>query len=388
MYSSWVEISKSAILHNLAQYKKIVSRGIEIMPIVKSNAYGHGMVEIARLVAPKVKWLGVVSLGEAIELRKNNIRKRIFVLSYIQGQLARRSHEFTSGVGEGIKQNIDLPVYDLNTAKVISRAAKKLKKTAKVHIKIDTGVSRVGVLPKEAVKFIQQVKKLPNLKIEGLYSHFAASEENQKYTQKQLADFNQVLAKLDFEIPFKHFACSAATLVEPASHFNLIRLGLSLYGLWPSPLAKRIALRQYPWLKLKPALTWKTRIIQVKDIPAGTKVGYGCTHTTKKKTKMAVLGVGYWEGYDRHLSNPPSTSFRRAGKGQVVIKNKKCPVIGRVCMNLFMVDVSQVKGVKAGDEVVLLGEEVSAEEIAEKIGTINYEVITQINPVLERRYLK
>jgi len=377
MYQSWVEISKSAILHNLSQYQRIVGKSVDIIPIVKSNAYGHGMIEMAKLIAPKVKWLGVVSLGEALELRQNNIRKRIFVLSYTFGGANPESHLLE----QGIKQNIDLPVYDLETAKRISNKAAKLKKIAKIHVKVDTGASRVGLLAKQANNFIKQVSRLPNLKIEGIYSHFAASEENQKYTQKQLANFNQVLAQLDKEgikIPFKHFACSAATLVEPASHFNLIRLGLSLYGLWSSPLAKRIALRQYPWLKLKSALTWKTRIIQVKDIPAGTKVGYGCTHTTKKKTKMAVLGVGYWEGYDRHLSNA----------GEVIIKNKKRPVIGRVCMNLTMVDVSQVKGVKAGDEVVLLGQGMTAEEMAEKIGTINYEVITRINSVLERRYLK
>lgn len=378
MYNSWLEISKSAILHNLSQFQKIVGKSVEIMPIVKSNAYGHGMIGVAKLVAPKVRWLGAVSLDEALELRKNKIKKRIFVLSYaLEGAISKsRLQE------EGIRQNIDLPVYDLEYAKVISKEAKKQKnKKARVHIKIDTGASRVGVLTKEAVKFIQQVNKLPNIKIEGVYSHFAASEENQSYTKKQLRSFNQVLAKLEklgIKIPYKHFACSAATLVEPKAYFNLIRLGLSLYGLWPSKLAKKIALRKYPWLKLKPALSWKTKIIQVKEIPAGTKVGYGCTYTAKKKIKLAVLPVGYWEGYDRHLSN----------RGEVIIKNKRCPVIGRVCMNLTMIDVSRVKNVKAGDEVVLLSRGVPAEELAEKIGTINYEVVTRINPILPRIYIK
>ncbi|MFA6254531.1 MAG: alanine racemase [Patescibacteria group bacterium] len=389
MYSSWVEISKSAISYNLAQYQRIVGSKVAVMPIVKSNAYGHGMIQIAKLVSAKVKWLGVVNLGEALALRQNKIKNRIFVLSYCQSELLE----------EGIRQNIDLPVYDLAMAKLISKKTRNQKinpfdyrsglmvsevesiKKTKVHIKIDTGASRVGVLPKDAVNFIRQVCQLPNLKVEGIYSHFAASEENPKYTKWQLNNFNQVLANLKKEginIPYKHFACSAAALVEPKSYFNLIRLGLGLYGLWPSNLAKKIAIKKYPWLKLKPALSWKTKIIQVKEISKDTKIGYGCTFIAKKKMKIAVLPVGYWEGYDRHLSN----------QGEVIIKNKKCPVIGRVCMNLTMVDVSLVKDVKIGDEVVLLGGGVPAEELAEKIRTINYEVVTRINPILERRYLK
>ena len=371
MYNSWVEISRSAILYNLAQFQKITGKKVEIMPIVKSNAYGHGMIETAKLISSKVKWLGVVSLGEAIELRKNKIKNRIFVLSYAQSRYLE----------QGIRQNIDLPVYDLAYAKLISKISKKVKKIAKVHIKIDTGTSRVGVLAKDAVKFIQQVNKLPNLKIQGVWSHFAASEENQKYTQLQLNNFNKILdqlEKLKINIPTKHFSCSAAALTQPQAHFDLVRLGLSLYGLWPSALAKRIALKKYPWLKLKPALNWKTKVLQVKNISKGTKVSYGCAYTAKKKMKIAVIAVGYWEGFDRHLSN----------KGEVIISGQRCKVIGRVCMNLTIVDVSKVKNVKSGDEVTLIGKKITAEEIAEKINTINYEIVTQINPELPRIYIK
>lgn len=371
MYQSFVEISKSAILYNLKQYQKIVGKSVEVMPIVKSNAYGHGMVEIAKIVSPKVGWIGVVSLGEALELRKNKIPKKIFVLSYCQKNLLE----------EGIKKKVSLPVYDLDYAKLISRTAKKIHQNALVHVKIDTGTSRVGILPSEAIDFAKKINKLPNLKIEGIFSHFAASEENKDYTKKQLDDFKEVLLNLEkagIKIFYRHFGCSAASLVEPNSHFNMIRLGLGLYGLWPSEMAEKIALTKYPWLKLQPALTWKTKIIQVKELPKGTKVGYGCSYVAKKKIKMAVLAVGYFEGYDRHLSN----------LGEVVVKNKKCPVIGRVCMNLTMVDVSKVKNAKPGDEVVLLGRGVTAEDLAKKIGTINYEVVTQINPMLPRIYLK
>lgn len=370
--NSWVEISRSAILHNLAQYQRMIGKSVAVMPIVKSNAYGHGLIEIAKLVSPKVKWLGVVNLSEALQLRQNKIKNRIFVLSYCESDLLE----------QGIRLNIDLPVYSLVDAKLISQAAKKQRnKKVKIHIKIDTGTSRVGVAVNEAVSFVKKVKQLPNLEIVGLYSHFAAVEENHKYTKWQLHNFNKVLTDLNKEgikIPYQHFACSAAVLAEPKSHFNLIRLGLGLYGLWPSPLIKRIAIKRYPWLKLKPTLTWKTKIVQVKEISKNTKVGYGCSFIAKRKMKIAILPVGYFEGYDRHLSN----------SGKVIIKNKKCRLVGRVCMNLTMVDVSLVRNVKVGDEVVLLGRGVTAEELAQKIGTINYEMVTRINPLLPRIYLK
>lgn len=368
MYNSWVEISKSAILHNLKSFQRIVGNHVEIMPVIKSNAYGHGMIEVAKLVSPKIKWLGVASLGEALELRKNKVNKEILVLSYAQ----------SSFLNEGIKNNISLPVYDLAYAKFISASAGKIKKLAKIHIKVDTGATRVGVLSKEAFRFIQLVKALPNLRVQGIYSHFASSEEHEAYTTHQLKNFKQVIHQIEYKVPYIHMGCSAATLVKPEAHFNMIRLGLSLYGLWPSEHAKKIAVKAYPWLKLKPALTWKTKIIQVKDLPSGTKIGYGGTYTTQKQTKMAVIAVGYWEGYDRHLSN----------KGEVLIKGIKCKILGRVSMNISMVDVSKVKNVKTGDEVILLGRGVTAEELAGKIGTINYEVVTRINSELPRIFVK
>lgn len=371
MYNSWVEISKSAIVYNLKQYQRLVGKNIQVMPVVKSNAYGHGMVDVAKIVSPYVKWIGVVSLGEAIELRRQGIKKKIFVLTYAQSRY----------LAKGIKEDISLPVYDLDYAKLISSLAKKNKKIAKVHIKIDTGATRVGVLLPDALQFVKAINQLPNLKIEGIYSHFAASEENESYTTKQLNIFKKVLADLkkeNIEIPVIHFGCSAASLVKEDARFDMIRLGVSLYGLWPSEKAKKIVQSKHKWFNLKPALTWKTKIAQVKEVPKGTKVGYGCTYTAKKKMKIAVMTVGYWEGYDRHLSN----------SGEVIVKDKRCKIVGRVCMNITMIDVTNVKNVKAGDEVVLLGKKNTADEMAEKIGTINYEVVTRINPVLQRRYLK
>lgn len=372
MYASWVEISKSNLLHNLAQYKKLVGKTAEVMPIIKSNAYGHGMVEVAKIISPKTNWIGVASLGEALELRRAGIKKNIFVLAYSHQDLLK----------EGIKKGVALPVYDLKYAQELSKIARGLKKNVKVHVKIDTGTSRIGVMPKDAVKFIRQIISLPYIQLDGIWSHFAASEEDPKFTVEQLRIFRDVLKKLNdagITAPYYHFACTAATISIPDSRYNLARLGIGLYGLWPSESTKKIAQKK---ISLKPVMTWKSRVIQVKELSKGTKVSYGCTYTAKKKMKMAVVAAGYWEGYDRKLSN----------SGEVLIGGERCPIIGRICMNIMMVDVSKVKSVKGGTEVVLLGrqkdEEVTAEEIADKVGTINYEVVTKVNPLLERKIVE
>ncbi|MDD2807761.1 MAG: alanine racemase [Patescibacteria group bacterium] len=367
MYLSWVEISRSAILHNLRLFKRLVGNNVEVMPIIKSNAYGHGSAEVATIISNEVNWLGVVDLSEALFLRRMKIKNNILALSYVENDLLK----------QGIKAKIDLPIYDFETAQQINRLAGKLKQLAKVHIKIDTGAARIGILPKETVSFVRKVSGLSNLKIRGIYSHFSAAEENEKYTKFQVNIFRSILVELKknkINIPLKHFACSAATLVRPESHFNLVRLGLVLYGLWPSDQIRKKIMRKHPNFKLQPALEWKTKIIQVKEIPVGSKIGYGCTYTAGKKMKLAIIGVGYWEGYDRKLSN----------QGVVIIKNIKCPIVGRICMNLSMADVTKVKNVKPGDEVILLGGGESADQMAKKNGTINYEVVTRINPILTR----
>ncbi|MAF25619.1 alanine racemase [bacterium] len=376
MYASWVEVSRSAILNNLKEYQRVVGPEVQVMPILKSNAYGHGMVEVAKLVSSKVNIIGVVSLGEALELRARGVRKPIFVLSYAPSELLKKA----------VTQKIELPVYSLKFAQEISRLSKKSGRQVKVHLKIDTGTSRLGVLSKNALEFVRSVSNLPGLKIEGIWSHFAASEDNQNFTRRQILSFNNLLNQLDLSGTKIHFACSAAILTQPESRFSMVRLGIGLYGLWPSVQAKKISDKAGHKLRLKPALNWKTNIVQIKSLPAGTKVGYGSTYITKKKTVMAVLPVGYWEGYDRRLSN----------KSDVLVRGKRCSVLGRICMNLTMVDVSKVTGVKVKDEVVLLGKqahgatrgEVSTEELADHIGTINYEVVTRINPLLPRVYVK
>ncbi len=373
MYTSWVEISKSAILHNLQQYKNIVGSA-SVMPIVKSNAYGHGMIEIAKLVSDQVDWIGVVSLGEALELRRQGIDTRIFILTYAPSDF----------IEEGVKQSIAFPVYDYNYAKKLSEAAVTYGMDVKVHLKLDTGTTRVGVLPGDFVSFAKQVAALPGIVVEGIYSHFAASEDDYAFTKKQASIFRETgeaLRAEGLDITHMHIACSAAMISLDDSIFTMTRLGLSLYGLWPSSVTHKAALSKYPDMSLIPALSWKTNVLQVKDIKKGTKIGYGCTYEAESDMTIAIVAVGYWEGYRRGLSN----------KSDVLIGGKRSKVLGVICMNIMMVDVTN-NSVSPGDEVTLLGvqgsEEITAEELADLLGTINYEVVTQINPLLERRYVK
>ncbi len=359
--SSEVLISKSALIHNLRAYRRAIG-GAQIMSVVKSNAYGHGMLEVGKTVEKDTDWFATASGVEAIELRKAGIKKSILVMSFYSDK----------EILELVKRNISLVVYDLKLARLISAVAKKLKKTATIHLKIDTGASRVGIMPTELARFVDQLVRLPNLKIEGVFSHFAASEEDLEFTKHQNHLFDNVIEELEWRgiTPIRHIACTAAGIVAPGSRHDLVRLGIGLYGLWPSLEAKKQAK-----FELKPALSWQTQVIQVKTLAKGAFVGYGLTYKTKRATKLAVLPVGYYDGYDRKLGN----------QGEVFIGGKRCKVLGRVCMNLIMVDVTDIKNVKASDRVELIGKTITADELAKKIGTINYEVVSRINPLIPRR---
>ncbi|MBU1036930.1 alanine racemase [Patescibacteria group bacterium] len=370
--NSWLEIESSAIRHNLQIFRKIIGSKVCLMAVVKSNAYGHGFFEVAKICdkTKEVDWLGVANLEEALELRNKNIKKPILVLSYYD--LNRKQFK------EAIKKGISLTVYDLRQLKFINKIAEGLNKRAKIHFKVDTGTSRIGLPVNKVLSFIRDAQSYKKINIKGLFTHYATAEEvNQKFTIKQTQIFYQLIQKLEKHhifIPLKHTACSAATLLDKMYHFDLIRLGISLYGLWSLENGKAIK-KGY---NLKPALTWKTKIIQVKNISPGQTIGYGRTFKSAKKMKLVILPIGYWEGYDRHLSN----------KGEVLIHGQRCKVRGRVCMNLTMVEVDNIKNVKVGDEVVLLGKQgsevISAEELANKVGTINYEIVTRINPLIPR----
>ncbi len=363
---TWLEINQKNLQHNLQQFKNIAASSA-IWPVVKSNSYGHGLAEIVSLLDkdPNVVGLAVVNLAEALAV-KNLSSKPIMVLSYFEQDEEKLKN---------LSLNISLPVYTLAQAEYLDDLAKSCAKKFTVNIKIDTGTGRLGFALSEAESVIKQILAKENLQVNSIFSHFAESEaENTDFTKQQLADFQTLTAK--FPQIKKHMACSAATVNQAESRADLIRLGLSLYGLWPSEATKYQG--YLAKLCLKPILAWKTKIIQVKKILAGQTIGYNRTYTCSEDCQLAVLPVGYNEGYPRSLSN----------KSFVLLQGKKYSVRGNICMNLMMVELPLGLDVKEGEVVTLLGQdgdsEISAEELATMSGTINYEIVTRINANLPR----
>jgi alanine racemase len=370
MSSSQVLVDLSAIEHNYQEYKKLLGAQTPIMAVVKSNAYGHGMIEVARFLDQKVDLLAVVSLDEALSLLKAGITCRIFILSFWGAT------DLANIPLDKISQ-LSFPVYNLEMIKTLDNYGQKIQRKIRVHLKVDTGAGRVGVLATEAFALAAELKSKSNLDWQGVYSHFASSEENLEYTILQLNKFKDLKIQLDelkTDLQY-HIACSAASLVlQDLGVFSMTRLGISLYGLWPDKSLKPHFGHK---IDLKPALAWQTKLIHIKKIPAGSYVGYGNSHQVKRETVLGVLPVGYWDGYDRRLSN----------KGEVIIGGVPCPILGRICMNLTMVDLTDLPSVDYHDDVILLGAGQSAEQLADKIGTINYEMVTRINPLIERKYV-
>lgn len=340
------------------------------MAIVKANAYGHGLILVARVLEQKVDWFGVTSLEEGLHLRKQGIKLPILVLGYIP----------LSYLEQAIKEDLSFAVYNRSVIKKAEQIAKNWSKKVKIHLKIETGLNRQGIRVNEVLSFVGLVKKCPSVLLEGVYTHFANIEDtlDPSFAMEQLRSFRQVTKMVEsakMKIPFKHTACSAAIILFPQTHFDMVRLGISLYGLWPSKEVKMAAKEN---LNLEPVLAWKTKVIQLKQIKKGESVGYGRTWWASRVTKIAVLPVGYFDGYDRKLSN----------SGRVLVGGKFAPVVGRVCMNMIMVDITKIPNVSLEDEVVLLGRqgknEITTEELAEKVGTINYEFVSRINLTLPR----
>ena len=375
---AWVEVNVRAIEHNTRRLTEIARSGVELMAMVKANAYGHGAVEVSRAARRGgATWLGVVSIGEGIELRRANIDAPILVLGATPPAWARA----------GVENKLALAVFSIDTAQAISNAARELGTRARVHIKIDTGMTRLGVMPEQAVEFAGAVRDLGDVEIEGIFTHFAMADSpdafdvegwGDKYTQQQLVRFRDVIDAFEragIRVRFRHAANSPATVNRSEARLNLVRSGILIYGLDPSDEAPRPP-------DFIPALSFKTQVASVKSVPAGTFVGYGCTFRTERASRIAVLMVGYADGFRRALSN----------RGAVLVRGKRAPVVGRVCMDMTMIDVTDIAGVQPGDEVVLIGiqgtEGIRAEEVARNQGTNNYETVTTISARVERRYIK
>ena len=366
---TWVEIDANAFNHNIAQYKNIVHPAL-LAVVIKSNAYGHGMHHIAALAEENrnVDYLCTVSLSEAISLRVNGIKKPILVLSILDDDLEK-----------ACIYNVDLVLYDMHTAHLLNRIGISRNQTRNVHIKVDTGLSRLGIAAHHAFDFIQELKKLPHLTVQGIFTHFAESEKSdQTFTNQQIKNFEKLIEtveKAEISIPLKHTSCSAAITANSNSHFTMARVGIGAYGLWPSEDNKKVTQTQHIYFSLKPVLQWKTKIILIKEVPAGSFVGYDRTHCVHHTTRIATLPVGYWDGYDRKLSN----------NSYVIINNTLARVVGRIAMNLMMVDVTNVDA-HVGDKVILLGNHatITADALAARCDTINYEFVTRINPMIPR----
>jgi alanine racemase len=328
---------------------------------------------VAGVISDKVDWLGVDSISEALKLRQVAIKKPILVLGYTE----------LADLREAVKNNISLTVYNKETIEKLGKIPiHNPNLNPKIHIKIETGTSRQGVSENEILEFIKFVKQFPSIEVQGLSTHYANIEDttDSSFAKSQLETFSRVAEILKKEglLPLRHTACSAATILFPETRFEMVRLGISMYGLWSSKETKAVAKNKNLELELKPVLTWKTIVAQIKNIPAGTSVGYGLTERVSRDSKIAILPIGYYDGYDRKLSSI----------GSVLVRGKRCKILGRVCMNMIIIDVTDVEKVELEDEVVLLGrqgrEEVSVEDLAQKIGTINYEVVTRINPYILR----
>lgn len=361
----WAEIDLGAIAHNLRQIKKLLAPVTKLCVVVKANAYGHGAVAVANTADEAgADFLAVAVLGEALELRNAGITTPILVLGPIPSAHARLA----------VREDLSQTVYSYETARRCSQAARELDKKARLHIKVDTGMSRLGIAPSALADFLQFVAKLPGLEIEGIYSHLAAADADNDFTVKQIQTFTGAveLSRPFFAArpPLLHLCNSAGTLAYPGAHFDMVRAGLAVYGLWPaSGLAGTIPLR--------PALKLKAAVSQVRQLPAGAPVGYGCGYKMPRDGSIATIPIGYADGWDRGLSN----------RGQVTIAGRAAPIAGRVCMDQSMVDVTGLPPVSAGDEALLLGgEDCPVESIAAILGTINYEIVSRISPRVPRIY--
>jgi alanine racemase len=360
---TWVEIDVEATAHNVRRIRETIGPQVRLMAVIKADAYGHGASRIARVVLSNgAEWLGVASLNEAITLRDAGIAAPVLVLGFSPAWSARQA----------LLNEVAVTIYHPEIAHAFNRAAAELGRCARVHIKVDTGMGRLGLLPPEVLPFLRQIQSLSHLQVEGIFTHFSVADstdaQHREHTDTQFSRFRALLAELEsagLRPPLVHCANSAAILTRPETHFDMVRLGIALHGLDPSA--------EVPCPPdFRAALSFKTTVAQVKRYPPGTPISYGNTYWTEHEQRIAVIPVGYADG------------FRRAPHhwGEVLVRGRRAPVVGRVTMDQTMIDVTHIPGVRMGDEVVLIGrqgeDEITAEEVAERLGTINYEVVSGI----------
>jgi len=369
---NWLEIDSGAIKRNIDTIRKLAGKR-QIAVALKANAYGHGLAEIISILLEykkaDIQYIALHSLEEAILARKFGWNRKILIVGYIA----------LNDLSAIFDYNLEPTVYNIQTISKLGKLGEKLKKPVYIHLKIETGTNRQGIEPGKIKKAVEVIKKYSRLKLKAVSTHFANIEDTtvHSFAESQLSNFNEAVAnikKTGLKPELLHTASSAALLLFEKTKFDLVRPGIAFYGLWPSKetyLSYRLQGRSNKILK--PALSWFTRIIQIKDILPNSFIGYGCSFRTTSRTKLAVLPVGYYDGYDRSLSN----------LAHVLIKGKRAPVRGRICMNLMMVDITDIPGIKLEDPVTLIGksdeESISAELLAGLANTVNYEIVSRIN---------
>lgn len=366
------EIDLDAVAYNIRNIRERVNKNSKIMGIVKADAYGHGAVEVSKvLLYNGADWLGVAMIDEAIQLRQNNIMVPILILGYT----------LETKIDDVVRYDIIQTVFSYDMAKLVSDAAVKQNKIAKIHIKVDTGMGRIGFMPDENIgDEVLKISKLPNIEINGIFTHFSTSDETDKsFTRLQIERFKYAIDEIEkrgINLPVKHCANSAAIMDLEDLGFNMVRAGVILYGMYPSLDVKKEN------LSLKPVMSIKTHISYVKNVGVGVPLSYGRTYYTDKESVIATVPVGYADGYIRRMQKG----------GRVIVNGHYAPIVGRVCMDQFMIDVTNIPDVKPGDDVILMGSDgnisITADEIAKVLDTINYEVVCMIGKRVPREYIK
>ncbi len=364
---TWAEIDLGAIRRNLKNIRGLVEKDVAVMAVVKANAYGHGLCPISRVLAEEgVDYLGVATVDEALTLRFSGVESPVLVLGSVLDEEARAA----------VSQDITLTLCDQGLLDILVDLAKKKGLRPKVHIKVDTGMGRIGVWHEEALDFIKKTHAVKEIDIEGVYTHFSSAGRDKAVTRAQINAFEGIISgmeKAGIDVRYKHAANSIAIVDWKKSHLNIVRTGILLYGVYPKESFKKE-------FELKPVMSLKTKIVHLKDTPPGRSISYGRTYTTQKQTKIATIPIGYADGYGRILSN----------KAEALIKGQHVKVVGMVTMDQTLLDVGNVGGVRVGDEVVLIGKqghaEIHIEKIAKLAGTIPYEILSSITDRVPRVY--
>lgn len=368
----WTEINLDNLAHNIKEVRRITKKEALVTAIVKANAYGHGSIEASKVFLENgADRLAVATLSEGVELRRASIKAPILILGFTP----ENQHNIA------VENDITETIYSLESAEKLSKIANRLNKKGKIHIKVDSGMGRIGFRAEESsIDDIEKIYRLPNIEIEGIFTHFAKADEvDKEYTKEQYENYKWVIDRLkdrNINIPIKHVSNSAATIDLPEYNLNMVRGGIMIYGLYPS---KDVDKKK---VSLKPAMTLKAKISHLKEVPEGTGVSYGQIFVTKRKSKIATIPIGYADGFTRLLTS----------KAEVSIDGKRVPIVGKICMDQCMIDVTDIENVEIGDEVVLFGDGKNGvphiDEIAEKLNTINYEIICMVGRRVPRVYIK